>query len=556
MSAAFEACFGRARALRASGQLEAALAAYEAALVVQPDSVAAQFNRANALQALGRHEAAVAAYDALLAFAADDAEALNNRAVSLAALGRPAEALASCEAALALRPAYVEALNNRGNALAALGRIAEGLQSMEQALALQPDLAAALSSRGRVLERAGRPDEALAAFEAALLQRPDDAESLCDCGNALQAVGRYAEALACFDRAVTAAARPVEALTNRGNVLQALGRHGEALDSYARAAALSPADPEILWNQALAYLALGDYARGWPLYEWRWRLPALGLAPRASQRPQWRGTPGLRGHTVLLHAEQGFGDAIQFVRHAGELHAQGARVLVACAPALQALFARADGVAGTVAPEAGALPAYDLHAPLMSLPLALGTTLQTIPRPPYLHADPARTAAWRARLDGPGLRIGVAWSGNPEFTAARLKACPPGLLARLTATSGCRFVSLQLGAARQQLGELGPGVMDAAPELASFDDSAALVAALDLVISIDTAVAHLAGALDKPVWILLPFAADWRWLVGRSDSPWYPSARLYRQSTPGAWEPVIAQVERDLQAWRNDGRSD
>lgn len=548
MNAGFHARFQEARALRRGGRLEEAVAAYDAALALHPASLEARFNRANTLQALGRHADAVAAYEALLQARPEDAEAWNNRAVSLAALGRQAQSLASCEEALALRPGYPEALHNRGNALAALGRLDEALESLDAALQRRPELAAALASRARVLERVGRNADALADYEAALRLRPGDAGILCDQSHALQVLGRHAEALAVLAEAPDAA--PV--LTNRGNALQALGRHGEALACYQRALAASPGDVQVEWNMALAYLALGDYERGWPLYEARWR-SALHPAPRTSEQPQWTGEGELAGRRVLLHAEQGFGDAIQFVRFARPLAARGAEVIVACAPPLRRLFERADGVARVVVPGHEPLPAFDLHAPLMSLPLALGTTLQSLPPAPYLHADPARREAWRARLAGGRRRIGLVWAGNPEFPAARLKACPPALLRALVQAPGCRFVSLQTGEARAGVSELGAGVLDAAGELADFADTADLVAALDLVIGIDTAAAHLAGALGKPAWILLPFAADWRWLVGRADSPWYPSVRLYRQAAPGDWPGVIARVCADLAQGDADG---
>lgn len=554
MNTAFESHFSAGRALRRAGRLHEAVAAYEAALALRPASGEAQFNRANALQALGRHAEAAAAYERLLAQAPDDAEALNNRGISLAALGRPAQALDSYAQALAVRPGYVEALHNRGNALAALGRPEEALAGIDAALAARPAHAAALASRGRVLETLGRHAEALACFASVLRQRPSDVEALCDHGNALQALGRHAEALASFDAAVAVAPDHVEALTNRGNVLQALARHGEALDSYARALALRPGDAQVLWNAALAHLALGDYARGWPLYEFRWRIPSLQLSSRDTSHPQWRGEEDLHGRTVLLHAEQGFGDAIQFIRYAPELAARGADVVVACAAPLRRLFSGVEGVRQVVVPPDEALPPFDFHAPLMSLPLACRTTLASIPRTPYLVASPSRQHAWKQRLGPARRRVGLVWSGNPDFPAARLKALPARLLAPLVAAPDCRFVSLQLGAARAEVAELGPGVIDASAELADFEETAALVAGLDLVIGIDTAVAHLAGGLGVPVWILLPYAADWRWLVGREDSPWYPSARLFRQAEPLAWEPVLERVAREFLAWRGDGR--
>jgi tetratricopeptide (TPR) repeat protein len=552
MSGRFQACFERARDLREGGRLAEAVAAYEEALVLRPDSLAAHFNRANALQAMDRHAEAVAGYERLLAAAPDDALALNNRAVSLAALGRAADALASCDAALALRPDYPEALNNRGNALAALGRLGEALACIDRALALRPREAAAWSSRGRVLQQAGRHEDALQSFTAAVRWRPGDAGTLCDQGVALQALGRYAEALDCFGAAAAADRASIAAHTNRGNALVALARHQEALDSYAAALALGPDDPEVLWNMGLARLATGDYAAGWPLYEQRSRVPSLQLPPRMTGVPRWQRHEELMARSVLLHAEQGFGDAIQFVRFARELAARGAQVTLACAPALQRLFTRADGVAHVIVPGREALPALDFHLPLMSVPAALRTAVDALPRPPYLTADPVLVRAWDARLPE-GRRVGLAWSGNPDFAAARLKACPPHLLAPLAATPGCRFVSLQVGAGREEAGMIGPDVVDAPADLGDFADTAALVETLDLVITIDTAVAHLAGALGKPVWILLPFAADWRWLVGRDDSPWYPSARLYRQRRPGDWADPLARMAQDLLQWSGHG---
>lgn len=552
MNAGFQAFFEQARALRGSGRLEEAVAAYDSALALQPGSLVTQFNRANALQALGRHAEAVEAYDLLLSAAPDDPGAYNNRAVSLAAMGRQAEALASCDAALALRPDSADALNNRGNALAALGRRDEALASIDRSLALRPGEAAVWSSRGRVLLHSNRREEALASFREAVRLRPHDASTLCDEGVALQALGRHAEALAVFAAAEAADPKSVAAITNHANALVAFARHQEALARYAQALELSPDDPDVLWNMGLARLALGDYDAGWPLYEQRLRIPSMQRPPQPTDAPRWDGREDVRGRSVLLHAEQGFGDAIQFVRFARELAARGARVTLACAPVLQRLFTRAEGVSAVVVPGRDGLPAFDFHLPLMSMPAALGTTLASLPPAPYFSADPALVQAWSDRLPR-GRRVGLVWSGNPDFPAAREKACPPQLLAPLVATEGCRFTSLQTGAARQEVAALGPGVMDAADGLGDFADTAALVQSLDLVITIDTAVAHLAGALGKPVWILLPFVPDWRWLVGRTDSPWYPSARLYRQGTAGDWSQPLAQVAHDLRHWSQHG---
>lgn len=499
------------------------LAARDAEVARWPHSADAHFNRGNALQRLGRHAEALASYDTALRLSPRDEQALNNRGVVLRELGRTAEALASFDRALACRPDYPAALNNRGLALQALGRNEEALASFERALTLRADYAEALRNRAALLAELDRPEEALACYDRALALQPED----------------------------------IVALVNRGNALQALQRHAEALQSYARALALEPDDAQAHWNEALTRLALGDYRRGWAKYEWRWRNPALGMQARLSERPQWTGAPDIAGKTVLVHAEQGYGDALQFIRYAPRVAALGARVVIACAPQLRALFEGVDGVAQVFVPDTDPIPGFDLHIPLMSLPLAFGTTLETIPGTPYLPLNAAAVRAWQTRLaPHRGRKIGLAWSGNPKFGRARAKACPAGLMAKLAAVSGCVFVSLQKGEAAAELArfrDTGATVLDYTAELADFSDTAALVGALDLVISVDTATAHLAGALAKPVWILLPYAADWRWLVGRADSPWYPSARLFRQPRRGDWDAVLSAAAAELARWAAPG---
>jgi len=478
---------------RERGAHEAALASYERALAARPGSGDAHFNRGNTLRALGRLEEALASYDRALALRPQDPEALNNRGVALNELDRPEEALAAFERALALRPAYAEALNNRGIALQRLGRLEEALASYDRARALRPGFADAVANRVGVLrllraqvQEQDRQAEAAKYFEAAIAENPDDAEA-----------------------------------------------H---------------------WNLSLALLALGDYERGWREYEWRWRNPALNAPRRESDKPLWLGGEPIAGKTLLVHPEQGFGDAIQMVRYVPLLAARGARVVLICHRDLRRLFGSVEPTMEVIGLRDGNLPAFDCHIPMMSLPLAFGTTLETIPADvPYLAAPTEQVLRWRERLaaHGAGRRLGLVWSGNPEFSRAEKKACPPERLAPLLDRRGWRFFSLQKGAAAAGIAQLDPAggrIVDFSDELADFRDTAALVSALDLVITVDTAVAHLAGALGKPVWVLLPFNADWRWLRGRSDSPWYPSARLFRQAADGGWAGVIDAVVQALES--------
>ena len=488
-----------------------ALTSYDRALALQPRSADALFNRGNALLALGRYPEALASYEKALELRSDDAEALNNRGNALRALGRHAEAVASYEHALRIVPAYAKALGNRGTALLALERAHEALDSFRQAYTAS-----------------------------------QDAPWMIGIAHALHALERNEEALEAYERALAVNPSAVAALGGRGNVLQALNRHEEALSAYQHALAIDPKDAETHWNEALVRLTLGDYRRGWEKYEWRWDNPALRSPRRHSDKPLWMGERDIAGQTILLHAEQGYGDAIQAIRYAPLVAASGGRVIVHCRVALSGLFRSVQGVAQVVTDE-DPLPPFDCHTPLMSLPLAFRTTLETIPASvPYVAAPQPRVHAWRTRLarHGGKPKVGLAWRGNPDFSRVHAKSCPVERLLPLM-REDCTFFSLQTGDAGADAARLGL-IADHIGELQTFDDTAALVQALDLVITVDTAVAHLAGALARPVWIMLPFSADWRWLRGREDSPWYSSACLVRLPRASDWDSVVAAVRQRL----------
>jgi tetratricopeptide (TPR) repeat protein len=536
-----------------------ALGFIEGALRANPQSFEALLQRGLVLRALGRPAEALASYDKAVGLQPGSADALFNRGNALLALGRYQDALASYEQALTLKPGDAEALNNRGNALRALQRYEEALASYNHALGLVPGYAKALGNRGHALMALERHEEALASYRRAFSAAPQ-AAWMTGIGHALQALERPDEALASYARALAIEPQAADALGGRANALQALNRHEEALASCAQALAIDPDNAESNWNEALVRLTLGDYRRGWEKYEWRWLNPALGSPPRVAHRPLWLGKEDIAGKTILLHAEQGYGDTIQAIRYAPLVAARGARVIVACQQALRSLFTRVEGVQSVVK-MGDSLPPFDYQVPLMSLPLAFGTTLETIPaRVPYLSASATGVEAWRRRLAGPGgrFRVGLAWTGNPQFSRARAKSCPVACLRRLVQSADCAFSSLQTGeAAKEAVALACPGrvVVDHSRDIASFEDSAALISVLDLVITIDTAVAHLAGALGKPVWILLPFSADWRWLRERPDSPWYPSARLFRQPRAGDWDGVIDVAGRELALAARAGES-
>jgi len=364
--------------------------------------------------------------------------------------------------------------------------------------------------------------------------------------------------MASYEQALAHDPTMVQALVNRASLLAMRGQHEAALEGYARAREVQPDSADAHWNEALSRLASGDYASGWRQHEWRWRTNAMRALERVYPQPLWLGETPLAGRTILLHGEQGYGDMLQFCRYAplvAALAGPGANVVLEVPIHLARLLRTMPGPQ-LVIPQTEAPPAFDVHCPLLSLPLALGTTLETIPAVvPYLFADPDQERAWRIRLAAlPGLRVGLVWGGNPRPDDPVATAIDPrrsialARLAPLGAVPGVSFVSLQKGDRATEAKAPPPGMVlhDWTDELWDFADTAALIAGLDLVISVDTSVVHLAGALGKPVWVLNRYDACWRWLHGRTDSPWYPTARLFGQPSYGDWDSVIAEVAAAL----------
>ncbi len=430
------------------------------------------------------------------------------------------EAAKSYRQAIALKPDYAEALNNLGNVLADQDKLDEAAKAYRRALAFKPDYAEAHYNLGHLLTREYRPDEALACYRKALDLKPDYAEPLNAVGLALQEQGELGEAAACYRK---------------------------ALD-------LKPDFPEAHYNHGLVLLLEGKLRQGWEEFEWRWR--SKEVRRRYPVDRQWYGGD-LNGRTILLHAEQGLGDSLQFVRYAPLVAGLGATVLLEVQKPLVALFSEMDGVSGVFA-HGDALPPFDTHCPLMSLPLALATTLDTIPgHTPYLRADPERAAAWRRRGEAlPGLRVGLVWAGNPRpfqpgaHAIDRRRSITLDHFAEFAALGGVSFISLQKGEAASQTKAPPAGltIYDWTDELNDLADTAALVDTLDLVIGVDTSVIHLVGALAKPVWLLNRFDTCWRWLLERDDSPWYPTLRQFRQRSPGDWRGVLSKVHAELRS--------
>jgi tetratricopeptide (TPR) repeat protein len=534
-----------------------ALASHDQALALDADFANAHFNRGKALHRLRRLDEAIASYDRAIVLDPAYSQALRERGEVLRDMMRFDEAVAAFDGAIALRPDLAGAHNGRGVALGELGRHDDALASFDAAIALQPDDPTAHNNRGASLRALLRIHEAIAAFDQALALSPDFAMAWNNRGNALYDVMRLDEALASYER--TIALNPdwvADAHANLGNTLNHLGRVDEAVASFERAIALEPQSADLHAAFANTLLLDGRFEEGWREFEWRWRTAQFRPADRGFHAPLWRGEP-IGERTLLLHGEQGLGDSLQFCRYAA-LIGTGARVVLEVQRPLARLMRSLAGPVEVIA-RGDALPAFDRHLPLVSLPLALGTILETIPAEvPYLAADPADIARWRARL-APlrGLKVGLVWAGDARRGQGVVEAIDArrstslAAMAPLAGASGVAFVSLQKGEPARQATDPPPGLrlFDATQDLKDFADTAALVASLDLVISVDTSVAHLAGALGKPVWLLNRYDTCWRWLRGRDDSPWYPTMRQFRQPRPGDWPSVMAAVREALGEW-------
>jgi tetratricopeptide (TPR) repeat protein len=508
-------------------------------------------NLGNALTAQGRFDDAVASYRRAIRLKPDFPDSHYNLANVLKQQGRVDEAVACFRETIRLKPDLAAAHNNLGNLLWERGRLDEAIACCRRALELNPDFPEAHLNLGNALEEQGQFDAAVACFRRARALDPNIPEAHNNLGNVLQMQGKLKEAVACFRSALSLRPAFAEAHLNLGNALQQQGSLDAAIACFRRAIDLRPGYADGHFNLGIALLAQGDLAAGWQEYEWRWKTPHMMKVGQRFAQPQWQGEAA-EGRTLLIYAEGGFGDTLQFCRYAPLAAARGLRVIVAVQKPLVGLLSRLPGV-DRVHGFGEELPEFDLYCPMLSMPLALGTTLETIPSAAsYLQADATQAASWGARLAGmdiQGLRVGLVWAGNPRLNAPRLAAVDlrrslsPDRLAPLFGVPNVRFFSLQKD------GPAAPGhfpLIDLMQDVGDFADTAALLANLDLVISVDTSVAHLAAALGKPVWVLDRFDPCWRWIAGRNDSPWYPTLRLYRQKQPGDWDGVLADVTKDL----------
>jgi tetratricopeptide (TPR) repeat protein len=536
-------------ALHQQGRVSDAKQIYMRILAAAPADLAVRHMLGVIRVQQGRKQEARELIGAVVKANPNDALALSNYSNVLNEMGAFEDALKGFDRVLALTPYSADAWNNRGNALQNLWRLQEALACYDKALALQPIHRLALNNRGNVLSKLRRPAAALADYDAALSQAPNFTDAHNNRGDVLRMMGRYDEALAAYDRVLALDPNRAGTWNNRGSALQNLKRLEEAQKSFRRASDLQPELPGPYLNQAICHLLAGDFEAGWPLFEWRKRFPDL-REDREYPQPLWTGAQDIRGKTLLAYIDLGLGDAIHFYRYAALAQARGATVILEVNGSLLRLLNSANPpvtLIGRHQPRN-----FDYHIPLLSLPLALGAT--AIPATErYLRAEPDRVRQWARKIGKSGVTIGIAWQGNTNALGSEGKSFPVAALANIAKIPGVRLISLQKNAGAEQLHHLPPGM--AIETLENFDegsdaflDSAAIMECLDLIITCDTALAHLAGALGVNSWLALKYVPEWRWFLDRADTPWYPMMRLFRQTAPGDWGSVFDAMEAEIRS--------
>jgi len=500
-------------------------------------------------KARGQSTSAASAYRRSLEISADQADVNSDLAAALVDHGAYGDALQFAERALKLAPQFAPAAYNKGMALAGLERIKDSIRCFQRCIALDDGFADAWFQLGRVFQAINDLEQAEQAYRQAVLKDPAQSEALCNLGNILRGDGRLTEALQCYDTALKIVPDQAEIHSNRGVVLQELGQRQQAISSYRRAIELNPDDAEAHRNLAMALLQIGEYSEGWQEFEWRWQTRHFAPIRRDWEVGQWGGEP-LHGKSVLVHAEQGFGDSFQFCRYVPLLAERGARVFIEAPDAIKDVLGTLEG-AGQIISPGGPLPRIDYQISMMSLPGVFKTKADNIPAPPsYLRPPSKSVLDWQGRVSAAvdSRRVGIAWKGNPENFRNLWRS--PGLevFRALMSLPNLKFFSLQKDDGEKDLIEcnLTDSIIDFSADLKSFSDTAAIINQLDLVITPDTSIAHLSGALGCPTWVMLPHVAEWRWGIDTDDCPWYPNTRLFRQSDYGDWESVFSKISDGL----------
>ena len=537
-------------ALKRKGDLQHAMNSYREALRLRPDFPEAANNLAIALQESGQLEEAIVLYNRAIDARPNYPEAISNLGNTLRLLGRFAESITMFRKAACLRPDGPEIQYNLGIALQEKGELAASIEAYQRALSLRPTYVEALNNLGNALQQVMDFTGAIEAYRRAIALKPELADAHNNLGRALKEIGSLEDAIASYQTAIKLSPNHADAHSNLGNALRELGKLTEAEAEFHAALKADPNFAEVGWNLGLLSLLRGDLEKGFAAYELRNKVKESYIDPQFL-RSFWDGSD-LTGRTILLLAEQGLGDTIQFIRYAPLVRARGGKVIVLAQPRLVQLLQGQPGIdeVVTVGQE---LPPFDVACPLMSLARIFQTTERTIPaEAPYLRVDENKAQAWRSRLASDRPNVGLAWAGNPTFRNDRLRSIELQKWEPILQTPDVRWISLQKGPAAKQINAYP--IADWTDELTDLSDTAALVSQLDLVIAVDTAVAHLAGALSRRTWTFIPFAPDWRWMLDRDDSPWYPTMRLFRQVSRGDWTPPIEKLAAQLRKLADEGK--
>ena len=538
--------------LISQGKAEQALTIYDQAIQLQPDFVEAYYNRGIVLKGLGQMEEAIKNYDKAIQLKPDFAEAYNNRGNALKEFGRMEKAIKSFDKAIQLKPDYAEAYNNRGLVVQKLDQPEEAIKNYDRAIRFKPDFAEAYNNRGVPLQDLGQMEEAIKSYDKAIRLKPDYAEAYHNRGLVVQKLGQLEEALKNYDKTIQLKPDFAEAYNHRGVALQNLGRLEEALKSYDRAVQISPKLYSARFHRSLIWLLRGNFQQGWPEYEFRFK--ALeGLKRTLQQGAEWQGEQ-LEDKIVFVYPEQGIGDTIQFVRYLPLINKLGGKVIFEVRQPLLRLMNTFKGYDHLWAyqknRDVSSMNRFDYHVPLLSLPGLFNTTLANIPSAsPYLSVDNKLLRMWQKRIKSKDLfKVGIVWAGAGVHKGDHMRSILLSDFKVLNDIKGVKFFNLQKDK-HAKWTDIDPGEVvdiDLGAEILDFADTAAIIENLDLVVSVDTAVAHLAGALGKEVWTLLPFSPDWRWMLNRSDSPWYPTMRLFRQPSVCDWKSVLQEVRKAL----------
>jgi len=516
------------------------------------------------LEALGKFEQAVLTYQQAVSVKPDYAEAYHNMAIALQSQCQYAAAIEKCREAISIKPDYAEAYNTLAFSQEKQQQYAEAIENYRQALKFKPDFAEAYNHLGVVLNGQGLSSEAIENYRRALQLDPDYAEVYNNLGIALKEREQFAEAITSFEQALQLEHDFAEAYYNLANSLRDEGQCTEAIENYKQAIQNKPDYAEAHWNMSLTLLLSGNYMEGWKGYRWRRNADLKILTDfHRSGKPRWDGSD-FKDKRLFVHFEQGLGDNIQFVRYLPRVKARGGTVIFETLKPLIGLLQGFPGIDELIeyCPPNKASVKFDVYTSLLDLPNIFGTTLETIPAEvPYIYADPAKAKHWRSKLTGPDFKVGIVWAGSPEHGNDRYRSCKLEFFKPLTKIDGVRLFGLQKGKAATQMDELADTipVTNISKEFEDFTDTAAAIENLDLVISVDTSVLHLAGAMGRPVWTLLPFVPEWRWMLDREDSPWYPTMRLFRQSNWNRWDHLFQQVAEELKIMvkrqKNDTRN-